>query len=169
MSSAHASHSSRPAKKFPSPPVGDATYAEDGYFRHNVEDAILCSDDFDFVPNYDEGLCVLKFTAGPYTGEEVVLAHMVPTLEWALPSPPPTHCFDESPILKRHPTEEEEMAAFLRRGDLPEPPEDFDAYMIGLQAKALEANVREMPADLKSLLTAEEFAALDIGSKTKTN
>mmetsp|Transcript_33493 Transcript_33493/g.53963 ORF Transcript_33493/g.53963 Transcript_33493/m.53963 type:complete len:122 (-) Transcript_33493:176-541(-) len=32
-------------------------------------------------------------------GEKVVLAHMSPTLEWTLPSPPPRHCFEESPII----------------------------------------------------------------------
>lgn len=52
-----------------------------------------------------EGVSVLKFKEGKFQGEEVVLAHMSATLEWVLPSPPPLHTFDESPIVKEHPDE----------------------------------------------------------------
>jgi hypothetical protein len=55
-----------------------------------------------------EGVAVIKFTDGPFKDEEVVICKASPTLEFALPSPPPLHCFEEPPIIKEHPEEFED-------------------------------------------------------------
>lgn len=52
-----------------------------------------------------EGIIVLHFHKGPYKGEEVVLASVSSTIEWVVPSPPPLHLFDESPVTKEFPPE----------------------------------------------------------------
>jgi len=31
--------------------------------------------------------------------EDVIIADMVDSIEWAIPSPPPLHCFEEPPIM----------------------------------------------------------------------
>jgi len=84
----------------PLPPVADSLgiYVEDPNFQ--VPEA---NPDLPFVLDRSEGVTVLMHKTGPYAGQEVVLAHGVVTLEWAIPSPPPIHTFDEPPIIKVHP------------------------------------------------------------------
>eukprot|EP00470_Lotharella_oceanica_P005442 CAMPEP_0170177198 /NCGR_PEP_ID=MMETSP0040_2-20121228/9897_1 /TAXON_ID=641309 /ORGANISM="Lotharella oceanica, Strain CCMP622" /LENGTH=104 /DNA_ID=CAMNT_0010419759 /DNA_START=104 /DNA_END=418 /DNA_ORIENTATION=+ len=61
-----------------------------------IEDSCYEVEGFDAEKVKFEDGVVTYVTPG---GEKVVLAHMASTLEWTLPSPPPRHCFEESPII----------------------------------------------------------------------
>lgn len=87
---------------FPAPPVG----SDMGLI---MEDPKMMdprvNPDLPYTIDDAEGMIVLHFHSGPYKGEELVLASVSPTLEWVVPSPPPLHLFEESPIVKEHPEE----------------------------------------------------------------
>lgn len=65
--------------------------------------------DLPYTMDDSEGMVVLHFHKGPYAGQELVLASVSPTIEWVVPSPPPLHLFEESPIVKEHPDEWSEI------------------------------------------------------------
>lgn len=58
----------------------------------------------------DLGVTRLTYVRGKLEGKQVILPHLARTLEWVVPSPPPLHCFDESPIVKEHPEEWSEVS-----------------------------------------------------------
>ena len=78
--------------------AGFATFEEAQRDSMGIE---IDEDCFD-VPGFDPDN--ITFADGVHwyktpSGEKIVLAHMVPTLEWCLPSPPMQHSFDESPVI----------------------------------------------------------------------
>jgi hypothetical protein len=87
--------------KYPVPPVG----ASPGVVF--IDDSMdpRKNPDLPYSLDRSTGVNVIRFHEGPYKGEEVVIAHAVSSLEWVIPTPPPLHCFDETPIVKE-PAEE---------------------------------------------------------------
>lgn len=64
--------------------------------------AFIIEDDCHDLEGFDATKVQLEDGVVTYVtpgGEKVVLAHMAATLEWTLPSPPPRHCFEESPVV----------------------------------------------------------------------
>jgi len=90
----------RKPSKYPVPPVSDV--ARIMFQDDNLQNPEV-NPNLPWTIDRSEGVTVLVYKEGKYKGEEIVLAHGQPTLEWCLPSPPPLHQMDESPIIKEHP------------------------------------------------------------------
>jgi len=92
----HGEEHGHKAKAFEVPPMPDVADLE---FVDPIEQDIFVNPTLPFeIERTATGVTVLKIN-----DEEVVVCHGVPTLEWAVPSPPPLHQMHESPIVKEHP------------------------------------------------------------------
>ena len=85
---------------------------------------IIIDDDCFLVPDFD--VSNITFADGVHwyktpSGEAVVLAHMCSTLEWCLPSPPPQHNYEETPVVYEATTDPDwysERDEILRNAEL---------------------------------------------------
>jgi len=110
--------------RYPVNPCPDVRYVTGTEGVHRFVHEPQKSKQIDREVEFSEGVCVIRTLNGPNAGEEIVLTHPVPTLEMAIGTPPPTHTFEESPIVKLHPDEAEEAAA-LEELNIPEAPPGF--------------------------------------------